>query len=190
MLKPGGILINMELPPNDALAAYDAFYLDWDCFFYNNEPFYKDFRDLSYPALCSDAGFPKDKFFQATMPRYTYVSESEFAQASCADAFDADTAGCPIPSPGTPLVRKRAARRHERQKAVKAGRPAFFSDPEIDRLLAITVRLMTEHSVLTERVKTLESLLIESGIISRDGLEGFDPSPDQDAESGRKSASD
>ena len=35
------------------------------------------------------------------------------------------------------------------KKAVKAGRPAFFSDPEIDRLLAITVRLMTEHSVLT-----------------------------------------
>ena len=39
------------------------------------------------------------------------------------------------------------------KKAVKAGRPAFFSDPEIDRLLAIIVRLMTEHSVLTERVK-------------------------------------
>ena len=43
------------------------------------------------------------------------------------------------------------------KKAVKAGRPAFFSDPEIDRLLAIIVRLMTEHSVLTERVKVLES---------------------------------
>ena len=31
------------------------------------------------------------------------------------------------------------------KKSVKAGRPAFFSDPEIDRLLAIIVRLMTEH---------------------------------------------
>jgi hypothetical protein len=68
------------------------------------------------------------------------------------------------------------------KKAVKAGRPAFFSDPEIDRLLAITVRLMTEHSVLTERVKALESLLVESGAISRDGLEAFEPSPEQDAE--------
>ena len=38
----------MELPPNDALGAYEAFYLDWDCF-YNNEPYYKGFRDLSYP---------------------------------------------------------------------------------------------------------------------------------------------
>ena len=72
------------------------------------------------------------------------------------------------------------------KKAVKAGRPAFFSDPEIDRLLAITVRLMTEHSVLTERVKALESLLVESGAISPDGLETFEPSPDQDAEWGQE----
>ncbi len=68
------------------------------------------------------------------------------------------------------------------KKKVKAGRPAFFSDPDIDRLLAITVRLMTEHSVLTERVKTLENLLIQSGVISRDQLESFEPSPEQDAE--------
>ena len=68
------------------------------------------------------------------------------------------------------------------KKRVKAGRPAFFSDPDIDRILAITVRLMTEHSVLTERVKTLESLLIESGALSRDQLETFEPPPEQDAE--------
>ena len=91
VLKPGGVLTNMELPPNDVLGAYDAFYLDWDCF-YNNEPFYKDFRDLSYPTLCTDAGFLAADFFQATMPRYTYVSEAEFTEASGADAtFDADT---------------------------------------------------------------------------------------------------
>lgn len=91
VLKPGGVLINMELPPNDALEPYDAFYLDWDCF-YNNEPFYKDFRDLSYQGLCTDAGFTDADFFQATMPRYTYVSEAEFSQASIAEAsFDEDT---------------------------------------------------------------------------------------------------
>ena len=68
------------------------------------------------------------------------------------------------------------------KKTVKAGRPAFFSDPEIDRLLAIIVRLMTEHSVLNERVKTLEALLIDSGAISRETLEAFEPSEEQDAE--------
>ena len=67
------------------------------------------------------------------------------------------------------------------KKSVKAGRPAFFSDAEIDRLLAIIVRLMTEHSVLSERVKTLESLLIESGVITREALEAFEPSEAQDA---------
>lgn len=71
------------------------------------------------------------------------------------------------------------------KKAVKAGRPAFFSDPEIDRLLAIIVRLMTEHSVLSERVKTLEALLIDSGAISRETLEAFEPSEEQDAEWGQ-----
>ena len=91
ILKPGGVLINMELPPNEALGAYDAFYLDWDCF-YNNEPFYKEFRDLSYSDLCTDAGFSAEDFFQATMPRFTYVSETEFAAACGADAtFDSDT---------------------------------------------------------------------------------------------------
>ena len=72
------------------------------------------------------------------------------------------------------------------KKAVKAGRPAFFSDPEIDRLLAIIVRLMTEHSVLSERVKTLEALLIDSGAISRETLEAFEPSEEQDAEWGQE----
>ena len=71
------------------------------------------------------------------------------------------------------------------KKSVKAGRPAFFSDPEIDRLLAIIVRLMTAHSVLSERVKTLESLLIESGEITREALEAFEPSEAQDAEWGQ-----
>ena len=71
------------------------------------------------------------------------------------------------------------------KKSVKAGRPAFFSEPEIDRLLAIIVRLMTEHSVLSERVKTLESLLIQSRAITREALEAFEPSEAQDAEWGQ-----
>jgi hypothetical protein len=68
------------------------------------------------------------------------------------------------------------------KKAVKAGRPAFFSDPEIDRLLAIIVRLMTEHSVLNERVKSLEALLAQSGVITGEALEQFEPTQEQDAQ--------
>ena len=91
VLKPGGILLNMELPPNSAIAAYDAFYLDWDSY-YNNEPFYKNFRDQDYRKLCTDAGFSADEFFESVMPRYTYVDEADFERAVSGKAeFDEDT---------------------------------------------------------------------------------------------------
>ncbi|GIR71811.1 MAG: hypothetical protein CM15mP74_30620 [Halieaceae bacterium] len=44
---------------------------------------------------------------------------------------------------------------------------------------------MTEHSVLTERLKTLESLLIESGVINQETLDAFEPSEAQEAEWGQ-----
>ena len=65
-------------------------------------------------------------------------------------------------------------------KMVRGGRPSFFSNPESDRLLAIIVRLLTEHSVLAERVKTLEALLDQSGIITSDQIEAFEPNQDVD----------
>jgi SAM-dependent methyltransferase len=91
VLKPGGLLLNMELPPNDQMAAYDSFYLDWDCY-YNQEPFYKCFRDQSYPKLCSDAGFADDKFVQLAMPQYSYMPEADFISAiNSGDAIDDKT---------------------------------------------------------------------------------------------------
>jgi ubiquinone/menaquinone biosynthesis C-methylase UbiE len=92
VLKPGGILLNMELPPNSALSPYDAFYLDWDCY-YNNEPFYKNFRDQDYQELCTSAGFAADNFFQAVMPRYTYVDEDKFKARIESDAIFNDDTG-------------------------------------------------------------------------------------------------
>ena len=44
---------------------------------------------------------------------------------------------------------------------------------------------MTEHSVLNERVKTLEALLIESGTLTREALDDFEPNEAQDAEWGQ-----
>jgi ubiquinone/menaquinone biosynthesis C-methylase UbiE len=80
VLKPGGLMLHMELPPNDALSPYDAFYLDWDAY-YNNEPFYKAFRDQSYDQLCLDAGFAKDKLIRFVTPQYTYMDPDDFAKA-------------------------------------------------------------------------------------------------------------
>jgi SAM-dependent methyltransferase len=79
VLKPGGLLLNMELPPNSHLPAYEQFYLDWDSY-YNNEPYYKTFRDQDLSALCAEAGFAPDKYLELQAPRYTYMDEAEFVE--------------------------------------------------------------------------------------------------------------
>jgi 2-polyprenyl-3-methyl-5-hydroxy-6-metoxy-1,4-benzoquinol methylase len=67
LLKPGGLMLHYELPPNSAMSAYDGFYLDWDSY-YNNEPWYKGYRDQDPAALCVDAGFESKGFFQSVAP--------------------------------------------------------------------------------------------------------------------------
>jgi ubiquinone/menaquinone biosynthesis C-methylase UbiE len=91
ILKPGGLFINMELPPNAAVTPFDAFYLDWDSY-YNNEPFYKNFRDQDYKGLCASAGFDPDRCYEAIMPRYGYVPHERFAdEIRGENEFDEDT---------------------------------------------------------------------------------------------------
>jgi ubiquinone/menaquinone biosynthesis C-methylase UbiE len=88
VLKPGGLFLNMELPPNDKMEPYDRFYLDWDSY-YNKEPWYKPFRDQNYRELCTSAGFQAERFVEAVMPRYQYTPAAEFAAAvSNPAAFD------------------------------------------------------------------------------------------------------
>jgi len=77
VLRPGGLLINMELPPNGELPPYEQFYLDWDCY-YNKEPFYRAYRDQEPAALVATAGFDPGKYFQFVIPQYSYMPETEF----------------------------------------------------------------------------------------------------------------
>lgn len=67
VLRPGGLMLHMELPPNRSLAPFDAFYLDWDSA-YNNEPFYKPFRDLDPRCVTCEAGFPAEGFVEFSLP--------------------------------------------------------------------------------------------------------------------------
>lgn len=87
VLRPGGLLLNMELPPNRELSPYDQFYLDWDCY-YNLEPYYRTFRDQAPEDLIAAGGFARDSYVQFVVPQFSYMSEGEFA--------DAVRAGCTV----------------------------------------------------------------------------------------------
>jgi ubiquinone/menaquinone biosynthesis C-methylase UbiE len=67
VLRPGGLLLNMELPPNSQMGAFEGFYLDWDCW-YNKEPFYKAYRDEDPRELCRRAGFGEADYLQFVVP--------------------------------------------------------------------------------------------------------------------------
>lgn len=93
VLKPGGLMLHMELPPNDQLSPYDAFYLDWDSA-YNNEPFYKPFRDLNPQEVCKKAGFSTKKYVQFVIPSVGwYGAEVRDAAADQQQSVDNDKTG-------------------------------------------------------------------------------------------------
>ncbi len=74
VLRPGGLMLHMELPPNNQMSAYDGFYLDWDCY-YNDEPFYKTFRDQDPESLCLKAGFASEDYIQFVVPSLGFYGE-------------------------------------------------------------------------------------------------------------------
>ena len=93
VLKPGGLMLHMELPPNAQLSPYDAFYLDWDSS-YNNEPYYKPFRDLVPQRLCRQAGFKSTNYVQFVVPSIAWFGEQAVTRAVAAQgAVDSDKTG-------------------------------------------------------------------------------------------------
>jgi SAM-dependent methyltransferase len=77
LLRPGGIMVHMELPPDSETTPYYSFYLDWDAY-YNNEPHYAAFRSLDLRAEVLRAGFQARNYFQLRIPNYGTVSPAQF----------------------------------------------------------------------------------------------------------------
>ena len=67
VLRPGGLMLHMELPPNKDVDAYEQFYIDWDAY-YNNEPWYKQLRDQDPKEIVAAAGFSEDRYVQFVIP--------------------------------------------------------------------------------------------------------------------------
>lgn len=78
VLRPGGLMVHMELPPNSEVDPYYGFYLDWDTGPNNNEPFYAEFRDQDLATLCCGSGFCQDKYFQILIPNYSSFGAERF----------------------------------------------------------------------------------------------------------------
>jgi hypothetical protein len=56
-------------------------------------------------------------------------------------------------------------------------RPYFFDDPAVERILAITMAVAQEVSVLRERLDTIERLLEKNGSLKRGDIERYEPDP-------------
>jgi len=80
VLRPGGAMVHMELPPASEVDPYYNFFLDWDAY-YNNEPHYAGFRALDFRAECLKAGFPAETYFATRIPNRGTVPDEEFRDA-------------------------------------------------------------------------------------------------------------
>jgi ubiquinone/menaquinone biosynthesis C-methylase UbiE len=77
LLSPGGLMLHMELPPSAVVDPYYNFYLDWDAY-YNNEPHYRAFRAMDFPALCAETGFEPDRYVQVRVANFPTTPLEEF----------------------------------------------------------------------------------------------------------------
>ncbi len=68
--------------------------------------------------------------------------------------------------------------------AKPSGKRPYFLDPQVERVLAITMAAVQELAVARQRVDTLERILEAKGVLTRDEIEQFAPSADQAAERG------
>jgi len=54
-------------------------------------------------------------------------------------------------------------------------RPFFLKDSDVEKVLAVTMAVAQELAVMRERLDTVERLLSEKGVVTRDDIEAFDP---------------
>ncbi len=73
----------------------------------------------------------------------------------------------------TPTTRAAPLRRLPR--AAKGKRAQFFDDPAVDQLFAIVTALTGEISVLSERLASVERLLVAAGTLPDGAVEAFEP---------------
>lgn len=68
--------------------------------------------------------------------------------------------------------------------AKPAGRRPYFLDPQVERVMAITMAAVQELAVARQRIDTLERLLDAKGLVLREEIDRFVPTAPEAAERG------
>lgn len=66
----------------------------------------------------------------------------------------------------------------------KGKRPWFLKDPDVERVMNITLALVQEVSVIRERMDTIERLLERDGAVTKASIEAFTPTKREAEERG------
>jgi len=66
------------------------------------------------------------------------------------------------------------------RRTIRGGRPHFFADPAIDKVLNMVVVLASEVWTLRERLLAIEALQVQQGSLSAGEVDAFEFSADDD----------
>ncbi|MEQ8734718.1 MAG: class I SAM-dependent methyltransferase [Rhodospirillaceae bacterium] len=76
VLKPGGLMVNLELPPHKSCEPFLNFMFDWDTN-HNNEPNYRRYRSQDPTQLMIEAGFPEVETFERVVPEMAVIPKDD-----------------------------------------------------------------------------------------------------------------
>jgi hypothetical protein len=79
-----------------------------------------------------------------------------------------------------------AGQRKPMRRTIRGGRPFFFSDPAIDKVLNITVTLASEVWALRERLSALEGVQIRQGSLAATDVDDYEFTPEQEQRLGEQ----
>jgi hypothetical protein len=71
--------------------------------------------------------------------------------------------------------------REPMRRTIRGGRPYFFADPAIDKILNMVVVLSSEVWTLRERLAAFEMIEVRQGGLAAGEIDAFDFSPEQEA---------
>jgi hypothetical protein len=64
-------------------------------------------------------------------------------------------------------------------RPIPSPQPAIFDNPAIDNLIAVTLELGAELWVQRERMRIIERLLADKGVVTPELIEQYTPSPEE-----------